>query len=258
MRSALRTLVLGLVPCLASADDAEVRNTLGASANLPGVQNTLEISWKGPRLTHGIVHSVTPSYSRLGGWVQVSAGPAFDVRAGVEPTLYHGFSGSLVTFDRRGADYDVDARDLLSPRSGLGGRAFLAPAARARVGSLIATLGAELEWWVADTDAPYFYEPSRDTVLRADGAGLLRGAAALLHERKGVGGRRLLVGVNHRAQLGGRHDTHRLGVLAQWTLGERRLGLREPTVVANVFRYLEDPYKQGELGLNVGLRCRLR
>ena len=49
----------------------------------------------------------------------------------------------------------------------------------------------------------------------------------------------------------------RLGPIVVWTLGPRRLGLREPTVVASVFRYLEDPSKEGDVGGFVALSFRL-
>jgi hypothetical protein len=74
-------------------------------------------------------------------------------------------------------------------------------------------------------------------------------------------GRLLRVGANYRLSAA-RKDwagrSSRAGLLAQWTLGERRVNLREPTLALNVFRYLDDPYKRGELGVSLGLRCRLR
>ena len=254
-------MALATLSSAARADGPEIRETLGASVNLPGVQNSIELAWKGPRVTWALGHTVTPSYSRVGGSLTLAAGPAFDVRAGLEPGFYHGASGSLLGFDDRDAPFDEDSRRGRSTRAALGGRAYLAPTLRARAGAIVGTVGGELEWWVADSPRTFFYEPSRDTLLPADGGALLRATGALLYERKGQAGARLLAGLNHRyLHVPGASglDGHRPGVLVQWTAGEHRFGLREPTVIVNVFHYLQDPYKEGEMGVNVALRCRLR
>jgi hypothetical protein len=261
MKSAILAVALVAATTPAAALEPEIRETLGASINLPGIQNTIEVVWKGPRRTVGIGHAVTPSHTRINGFVQLSAGPAFDVRAGLEPVLYHGASGSLVGFDDRGASFDEDARRGRSSHAAFGGRVYLAPAFRARLGAIVGTVGGELEWWAADTSHTFFYEPGRDTLVRADGGALLRGTAALLYERKGRNGARILAGVNDRylhAPGASGLDGHRPGVLVQWTAGERRFALREPTLVVNVFRYVEDPFKRGEIGVNVALGCRLK
>jgi hypothetical protein len=124
----------------------------------------------------------------------------------------------------------------------------------------VATAGAELEWWRSNADEPLFYEPSRDTLLESRGDRVVRTSVVVAHESVGPAGRRLLVGVNHRtSHVPGvpAADVDRPGLLAAWTLGDRRLGLREPTLLVNLFYYRADPYKKDEPGLNVGVRLRL-
>jgi hypothetical protein len=192
----------------------------------------------------------------------VGAGPAFDVRAGVEPALYHGRSGSLLQFDERTAAYDEDTRNArVDDEGALAARLFVAPTVRFRAGSVVGSAGAELEWWRADVDGAYFYEPGRDTLLRASGDTVLRTSVSVLREWRGTRGAVVRAGVQHRlTYLPDAPDARvqRPGLAASWTLGDRRLGLREPTLAASAFWYLDDPYKQGQVGVSLGLRCRLR
>ena len=77
-------------------------------------------------------------------------------------------------------------------------------------------------------------------------------SSQLLYEfPSGAGGRKLLAGLFH--DLIDVYDApdnrrQRLGPLAVWTLGDRRFGVREPTVIGCVFSYLDDRSKDGELG----------
>jgi hypothetical protein len=267
------TVVPLILPLPAAAERPlrELRDTLGASVNLPGVQNTLDLSWRWPlsrssspllrdaHLSLGLTHTVSPSYNRLGGWLELSPLSILDLRAGIEPGFYHGFAGSLLGFDSRDERYDQDRRRELGSlavlRSGV--RAYVAPTLKARWRRLVGTAGLELEWWRSDADAAYYYEPSRDTLLASDGDRVVRTTVVVGHESQGTGGRRLLLGLNHRLTHVPDADAARIdrpGILAAWTLGERRLGVGEPTVVLNLFYYRRDPYKQGELGLAGGLR----
>ncbi len=65
------------------------------------------------------------------------------------------------------------------------------------------------------------------------------------------GGRKVLAGLFHdMIDVYDAPDNRRqrLGSLAVWTLGHRRIGVREPTVIAGVAYYLQDPSKDGQLG----------
>lgn len=261
--ASLAALALSAAPVAAqSTTGPRVHETLGASVNLLGIQSAMEAVWSRRQASLGLVHSVSPSYNRLGAWAQWAPHAAFDLRVGVEPALYHGFSGSLLSFDSADAPFDEDSRRARSDaRVGVGGRAYVAPTVRARVRSVVATAGAELERWQAAVDEPFFYEPARDTVLRSSGQGVLRTNAAVMYERTGKGGKKILAGANHRLSRpfgAPGPESQRAGGIAVWTVGTRRLGLNDPTVVASVYRYLSDPYKEGEVGGAVALRIRLR
>lgn len=244
------------------ASGPRVHDTLGASVNLPGLQNTVEAVWARRRSSFGVAHAVTPSHSRLGAWAQWSPHPVFELRAGAEPVLYHGLSGSLLTFDSEDAPFDEDSRRARSDaRLVAAGRVYVAPTLRARVRSMVAMAGVEMERWRAAVDEPFFYEPGRDTLLRTSGQSVLRTSAAVMYERTGKGGRKILAGANHRLSrpLGApERESQRAGAVAAWTLGARKMGLNDPTVLANVYRYLADPYKDGEVGATVALRVRVR
>jgi len=44
---------------------------------------------------------------------------------------------------------------------------YVAPALKAKAGPIVAALTAEREWWRSNARAVYFYEPTRDTLLRS-------------------------------------------------------------------------------------------
>ncbi|MEX2272652.1 MAG: hypothetical protein WD690_14360 [Vicinamibacterales bacterium] len=100
----------------------ELRGQLWASINSAGLQNTLELSWTRPASTSthpllagahfgaGIVHALTPTQMRLGGWVEYSPLSILDVRAGVDPSVYFGTFNSLQGFDAYADPFDTDAR----------------------------------------------------------------------------------------------------------------------------------------------------
>jgi hypothetical protein len=70
-------------------------------------------------------------------------------------------------------------------------------------------------------------------------------------------GQTLQAGFHHefqRVRDAPQNDVQRVGPLVVWGMGGRRFGLRDPALIANLYYYLEDPYKRHEPGATVGLR----
>ena len=264
-------LLLAASPVGADPPDHALTETFGGSVNNLGLQQTLEASWRWPlgRSAHplfsdahfaaGLTNHLSPAYVRLGGWAAWAPLSVLELRAGVEPVYYFGIVGSLIGFPSQHAVFDEDARRALRPQavSGKGARFYFAPTVRGRLGRLIASATLDLERWDVDGPGAYFYEPMRDTLLASDGDSLWRTSAVVLRESAGRDGRRLLAGLHHefmRVRGAPTNDMHRLGPLAVWTLGHRRFGVDDPTLLVNVYYYLEDPYKRHEPGAAVGVR----
>jgi hypothetical protein len=259
------------LPAGAEPPRRALSDTFGGSVNNLGVQQTLEASWTWDlsRSTHpilsdahlavGLTHHLSPAYTRLGGWAAVAPLSILELRAGFEPVYYFGIVGSLIGFPSPHAVFDEDARRALRPQavSELGTRVFFAPTVRARAGRVLASSTLDLERWDVDGPGAFFYEPMRDTLLASGGDSLWRASTVLVRESLGAGGRRLLAGVHHefmRVRRAPANDMHRVGPLAVWTLGDRRFGVDEPTLIVNLYYYLEDPYKRHEPGGAVGVR----
>jgi hypothetical protein len=179
----------------------------------------------------------SPSFTRVNLWAEWVV-PVLALRAGLEPAAYFGWSSARLNYDAYEADFSKQTRDARrDEQAGFGGRAYLAPSLRVRAGRVVATSTAELEWWAGDADGPYYYEPARDTLLEADGDALWTLTSVVLYEREGRAGRKLALGANHRLLRvvdAPANDVQRLGGLLSWTLGERRFGVRQPTLLANV------------------------
>lgn len=225
----------------------ELRDSLGASVNLPGLQNTLELSWRWKHAALGVAHVLAPSYTRVNLWAEAVPVRFLALRGGVEPAGYFGIGTALLAFDGYGADFGKEARDERDDKqAGFGGRAYVSAALRLRAGPVLATSTAEHEWWRFGGDGPLYYEPIRDTLLEAKGDRLWTLTSLALVE---VRGGKLAFGANHRllrVPAAPGNNTQKLGGVASWTLGERRYGVRQPTLLLNVGVYLDDRFKDGE------------
>jgi hypothetical protein len=272
-----RLLLPGLL-CLLSGLDAgaqtrELRETFGGSVNTIGVQNNLDLSWTwklssstSPLLSDahvavGLTDSLSPAYNRLGAWVELSPLSILDLRAGLEPAVYFGTFSALTDYASYDDVFDVDtrkARDKAGDKSfGTGGRTYVGPTLKLKLGRVVAVSSAEFEWWRASNDGPFFYEPTRDLLLKTDGDSMVVGQNLLLLEIPRPSGGRILVGPVH----GYRHvydapqnRVQTLGVLGVYELAERRFGVKKPTVILQVSRYLEDRWKDGELTAQLAVR----
>jgi hypothetical protein len=201
-----------------------------------------------------VANNFSPAYDRLDVWINVSPLSILDLKAGVEPVFYFGTFGHLASFPSYHADFGKDAReavkDQATARTGM--RSYLSPTIKMKVGRVIGRSEAAFEWWKVDGPGAYFYEPLRDTLLDSDGDALMTLSSQLLYEAPpSPRGRRLMAGLFHdltHVYDAPENRRQRLGPIAIWTLGNRRFGLREPTVTGSVFSYLQDPSKDGELG----------
>lgn len=266
-------VLLAASPAAAEPTRRALIDTFGGSVNNLGIQQSLEASWtwglsrstkpilSDAHLSLGLTSHLSPAYLRAGGWASWAPLSIVELRLGVEPVYYFGIVGSLIGFPSQQAVFDEDARRALRPHavSRMGLRMYAAPTLRARVGRVLASSTVELERWDVNAPEPhaFFYEPFRDTLLSSDGNSLWRTSSVVLRESGNGGGRKLLAGLHHefmRVRGAPDNDMHRLGPLAVWTLGDHRFGVRDPTLLVNVYYYLEDPYKRHEPGASVGVR----
>jgi hypothetical protein len=251
----------------------ELSNTLGFAVNPLGLQAGADLTWRralgasanpllrDAHVSFGVAPRVTPAYARLGVFVQVAPLSILELRAGVEPSGYFGSFKSLLYFDGYSERFDNDARRERAAlaAAGVAGRAFLSPTLKLRAGRVAFRSRAEFEWWRAQGKGAYFYEPSRDTLLRAAGDSLVTSETLLLYELRG-GPRRLLLGPVHDltwvsgARANRRQD---VGVLAVWGLGHKTRGLRDASVSGKLLHYVEDPFKKGQFGAQFSIGFKL-
>lgn len=217
----------------------ELSETLSLSVNNLGLQNVLELSWRQPlsasrnrllseaHTAFGLSHTLTPSYTRVGAWAEVSPLSVLNLRAGVEPTAYFG------NF-----------------------RALMSPSLRMKAGPVVAVARADVEWWKSDASGPLFYEPARDTLLNASGDRLLNTSSMLLYQHE-LGPRgQLAAGLIHQltyVAAAPANQIQRLGVLVARQFGAKRFGLQKPRILATVAYYLDDPSKKGQWSAAVAL-----
>lgn len=276
-------LFLGGSAALLRADEAsqpaagaqrETRYSLGASANNLGLQNVVDVSWRwglpssssslrrDAHFTLGVSHTLTPSYTRLGAWAELSPLSILDVRVGLEPSAYFGTFHSLMSFDRYTDAFDDDSRDARPGKWGFGttGRAYVSPTLKMKVGALVAVASADFEWWRSSASGPFFYEPSRDVLLRASGDGMVATQGLLLHQHEMTAGGALAVGLIHNLTYvydAPGNKVQRLGLVAIRQFAGRRFGLRDPRIVGCVSYYLNDRSKKGQIGAALGISFRL-
>jgi hypothetical protein len=269
-------IAAALVLAYALAAAGEVRVGLGGSVNPAGLQNALDVSWRrdlsrshgalvaDAHVSAGVSSRLTPAYARVGPWVELAPLSVVEVRTGLEAVGYFGTFHSLLSYAGYGERFDDHSRKLRDDaRSGLGARGYVAPTLKGRVGPLVFRSRAEFEWWTVRVPGPYVYEPSRDTLLRASGDGLVATETLLLWAFHEDGPRRLMAGPIHEMTLVHDYAGNRrqlVGVVAVWGTGRRLFGLTDPMVLAKVSRYVEDPYREGrvavQLGLSAGIRSR--
>ncbi|HUF25243.1 MAG TPA: hypothetical protein VMN81_14010 [Vicinamibacterales bacterium] len=252
-------------PVSSAAQQAEpgrsITGQAGASINNPGVQTTLEVSWlrplsssthpllSGAHVAAGAIHTLTPAQTRVGGWVQYAPLSIVEIRAGVDPSVYFGTFNSLQGFDGYDEAFDSDARKgRAGAEPGFGLRTYVAPTLKMRAGPFVASAGAELEWWRASAEREFFYEPTRDTLLKSGGDRIIRTTAVVMY-RRALDSGSLAIGPIHttsRVPDARHNDVRKAGVLAVREYDGRRFGLPRPKLTLMAGRYLADPSKDGQ------------
>jgi hypothetical protein len=277
-------LVLVLVPALTTAQTTvyptavplpvqrEVTGQLGGSINNAGLQQTLGVSWTRPlvRSTHplvtgahlssGVTGALTPALGRIGGWLEFAPLSILEFRAGFDHSSYFGTFNSLQSFDSYTERFDNDARDARGgARAGTAKRVYLAPTIKLQFGPVVIASTTELEGWWSTADGPYFYEPTRDTLLASDGGGLLSVSSVIMYRRPLASGS-VSVGMIHQDTEAPvlENNIEKFGVIAIREFGAGRFGLPNARVTGVIARYSADPHKQGEwtAALAVGFSMR--
>lgn len=271
--------VVGVLTLALSAAAAEAASqgpkrrldeSLGLSVNQLGLQHVLHLRWvwsltasKNPLLGNahvsaGLSHYITPSYTRLGAWVELAPLSILDLRAGAEPGVYFGSFGSLMSFDGYADPFDNAAREARKDeaRSGTGSRLYLSPTLKTKLGPLVATSSANLEWWRSNAAGPLYYEPARDSLLNAGGGRVLNTATALLRQHDLAGRGKFSYGLGHYLTYvfdAPANRSQRVGVIVIRQFGPRRFGLNAPRIGAQASYYLSDPSRKGQLTASLGL-----
>lgn len=249
----------------------EVRGQVGASINNAGLQNTLDVSWtwpatrshhpllSGAHVATGITNVLTPTQAKLGGWIEYAPLSILDLRAGIDPSVYFGTFDSLMSYGSYDQPFDSHYRKALGgAKAGVSARAYLSPTLKFKAGPIVASAGAEFEWWRSSADGEFFYEPTRDTVLQSAGDQLITTTSVLMYQWT-TGASSLSVGGLHtlaRVSDAPGNNIQKIGVLAVKQFGAAHFGLPQPRLTLLVARYLDDPSKQGQwtAAIAVGFR----
>ena len=239
----------------------EVRGQIGASINNAGLQNTIEFAWikptsgsdhpllSGAHVAAGITNVLTPTQVKFGGWVEYSPLSILDVRAGIDPSGYFGTFDSLMGFGSYDEPFDPDSRKTRGGAgAGAAGRVYLSPTLKFKAGRILGSTGATVEWWRSSAGQPYFYEPTRDTVLRSNGDRLLTTTSVLMYQWVS-GSAPLAIGAIHtlaRVDDARGNRIQKLGAIAVKEFGASRFRLPHPSLTMVIARYLDDPFKKDE------------
>lgn len=134
----------------------------------------------------------------------------------------------------------------------------MSPSLRFRVGRLVGLFTVDFERWEVAAPGPYYYEPSRDTLLRTEHDSLLRTTSFLLWELRQEDLRTLRLGLQHslvRVPDAPDNDIQVFGPVVLLDLGPRRFGLREPRVMLGAHWYLDDRWRRHQVGASASLSC---
>lgn len=253
---------LPLVQPPAHAGERESRGAIGLQANPLSLQFRGSLGWKwrlfdsaspvlrDAAVSAGISEALTPAYSRTEAWIQLSPLSVLDLRAGAEFAGYFGTFGNLTGFPSYDADFSDDAREALrdGAQAGTGGIFTLSPTLKFAAGRLAFRSSAAFEWWRVDGPPAYYYEPFRGTLLDPDGDSLVAVTTVLLFDISRDHSRHRQIGLLHdllEVWDAPQNRRQRVGPVVSWWLGERRLGVSDPTVLLGVLPYLEAPNRGG-------------
>ena len=257
----------------APAAVTDLRGQLGGSVNNAGAQLSFDLSRRRPlsKSRHPLLSEAhvgaggstafTPAHLRAGVWLEAAPVSIFVLRVGAEPAYYFGTFDSLGSFDSRRDAFDPDSRrELAGTASGTAVRLYVTPTVRLRAGRFIGLASADVEWWSSSASGPFFYEPTRDTLLNVEGDRLTRVTSALLYEHPLATGQ-VTTGVTHSRQRvgsGSLNDIQRVGGVVVREFEGTFLSLDRPSVTISASRYIDDPSKQGEWTASMAIGFSLR
>lgn len=235
-----------------------------------GLENRLAVSWKwrlsdskspwlsGSNVNVGVTDILSPAYNRAGAWVAVAPLSVLELRAGVEPVAYFGTFSHLLGFASYDDDFSDDVRKARQDEAegALGVRWYVAPTFQFKVGHLLAQARADFEWWRVDAPGTVFYEPTRGTLLDSDGDHAIAASSILLYEFPRSAGRKILAGLSHdlvHVPNARQNRRQRVGAVGMWVFGERRFGVKDPTLYSSALYNYEDPVREGKASLVVAV-----
>ena len=266
-------IMLGLAAICAEAQtvapsparwERRIDNTFVFVLNPLGIMDSLDVTWTKPinrsddllhkdaHVAAGVVNRVAPAFLRVGPWFEYSPLSIVDLRVGAEPVYYFGTFKAFLPFESPSADFGdevIQARQGEAAH-GFAGRAYFSPTLKARAGSVVARVRAEVAYYRAqDAGEPFFYEPILDTLVKASGSTVLTLEALALREFERGGGGKLLLGPVYdlttvrEASMNRKQD---IGLIAVWSKSGAFHALKDPTVSAKVVYFLQDPVRRHE------------
>ena len=238
---------------------------LGASINNAGLQQSFDLSasraltasthpWlSGAHAAVGGTIAATPAGVRGGAWAEFAPLSVYSIRAGAEPGQYFGTFHSLTSFDAREDAFDPDSRKARdSASSGRTTKLYVTQTFQLRAGHVVARATFNQERWSSSAAGPFYYEPTRDTLLAAGRDHIASMASVLLYQKALAGGGQLLFGPTHSImRVNGENSLNRVqkvGVMAVHQMSGRHLGLIRPNISMQAAYYIDDPSKQGQWG----------
>ncbi len=263
--------ILGVAgSCSAQAQDTTAseswkrrsENAFAFALNPLGIQDAFEVSWtrrlndseellhKDAHVSVGVFSRLSPAFARAGAWFEYSPLSIVDLRVGVEPVYYFGTYKAFLPFESAEARFDDDVIEsrVKEAASGFAGRIYLAPALKARMGSVVTRVRAEVSRWKAQkTGEPHFYEPVLDTLIKASGSTVLTVEALALREFKLTGGKTFLLGPVYDLTAvsdAGVNQKQDVALLAVWSKSGKIGALKDASVVAKIMYFLQDPWRR--------------
>jgi hypothetical protein len=254
----------------AAEPETEVRNATILGINLFALANATDMNWKwnsgqglmAKSFIIGLNDTLSPVYNRVGGYVEYSPIALFNLKVGVESTVYYGILGSLLEFQDPSDNFNEAERDLLeeagADQFGVAARVYAEPTLRFKAGPILGQATATIEGWRMLTGPEaFFYEPQRDTLINSGGDVVIMTSSALLFEKKFAGpGKWIRAGLAHDLlAVSGESENQRqtVGAMSIVSFG----GKRRTSAFAKVNFYIQDRAdldKAGELGLFLGYR----
>lgn len=235
---------------------------LGASINSAGLQQSFDLSasrsltasanpwFAGIHAALGGSVAATPAGARAGAWAEIAPLSVWVVRAGVEPGQYFGTFHSLTSFDSRLDAFDPDARKARNAASsGRTIKRYVTNTLQLQSGHFAARTTFSAERWTSSAAGPFFYEPTRDTLLDVRGDHVASMTSVVAYQRALAGGGQLMVGPMHsitRVSKGDLNRIQKVGVFAVQQMGRNHFGLIRPNLSVQAAYYIDDPSKKSQ------------